>query len=174
MYRLQGRKIPSVPDGLYYYCRECPKGERLLVALAYVDETVNESVMAYADEPHFVTDVTPGDDWANEIDQVRQDIRELDPEADNYDAQLSTLRSELARLRSLPVKPAKVERKPDGKTIGEVWQSLDIPGKRKFLLDSGAKVHAEREADGYMSVVIGPDGDTLEGGELFSAAQRLA
>ena len=26
MYRIQGRKVPSVPDGLYYYCRACPEG----------------------------------------------------------------------------------------------------------------------------------------------------
>lgn len=132
MYRIQGRKIPSVPDGLYYYCRECPKGERLLVPLAYVDEAVSDSVMAVGDEPYIVTKITPGDDWASEIDQVRQDISGLDPEADDYDTQLGKLRAELARLRSLPTRPAKVDARPDGRTIGEVWQSLDTAGKRKF------------------------------------------
>ena len=35
MYRMKGRSIPTVPDGLYYYCNPevAPKGQRLLVPL---------------------------------------------------------------------------------------------------------------------------------------------
>jgi DNA invertase Pin-like site-specific DNA recombinase len=172
MYRIQGRKIPSVPDGLYYYCRECPKGERLLAPLTYVDRAVNDSIMAFADLPHFVNELTPGDDWASEIDQIRQDIRELDPESDDYDAQLGKHRAELTRLRALPTKPAKIEKKSDGRTVGEVWKSSDTVAKRKFLLDNGANVYAKREADGHVSVKIGPD-DTLQGGGLFSTMDAL-
>jgi site-specific DNA recombinase len=167
MYRIQGRKIPSVPDGFYYYCRECPKGKRLLLPLATVDQAVNDSVMAYANLPHIVTKVTPGEDWADEIEEVRQEIRELDPEADDYDTQLAKLRAELARLRSLPSKPAKVEQNPDGKTVGQWWESLDTAAKRKFLLDSGTKIYADRDPDGLVSVVIGPNPHTFEG-ELFA------
>jgi site-specific DNA recombinase len=173
MYRLQGRKIPSVPDGQYYYCRECPKGERLLVPLAKTDQAVNDSVMAHEDEPYFVTEVTPGDDWAEEIDRVRQDIRELDPETDDYDTQLRILREELKRLRSLPTKPAKVVRKPEGRTIGVVWQSLDAAGRRKQLLTDGARYTPQLFPDGHVSVVGGPDPETSDGGGLYEQIESL-
>ena len=41
------------------------------------------AVMAVADMEHVVTEITPGGDYAEEIDQAKQDIRELDPEADD-------------------------------------------------------------------------------------------
>jgi site-specific DNA recombinase len=174
MYRIQGRKIPSVPDGLYYYCRECPKGERLHVPMTEVDEAVNEAVMSKADQPHFVTDITPGDDWAEEIQRVRDDIRDLDPEADGYDTQLAVLRGELTRLRALPAKPAEITRKRDGnRTISEVWEALDTAGKRQKLLAERIKVVPVRHADGHVSVVIGPADDTLEGNSLYGMIEAL-
>jgi DNA invertase Pin-like site-specific DNA recombinase len=173
MYRLQGRKIPSVPDGLYYYCRECPKGERLLVPLVKVNQAVNDSIMDKGDEPHFITEVTPGDDWAEEIDQVKHDISDLDPEADEYDTRLRTLRDELKRLRSLPSRPAKTERNPDGKTIGEFWESQDTAGKRQHLLGEGARYTPAILPDGHVFVVIGPSIDTLQGGELYDSITSL-
>jgi ribosomal protein L29 len=119
--------------------------------------------MSAGDQPHVITVVTPGDNHSDEIDQVRQEIRDLDPEADDYDTRLAELRQELANLRSLLSAPRKVEYKPSGKTIGEVWQSLDGAGKRRFLQGTGVKFHVSRDADRNVSVVIGPDVNTLEG-----------
>ena len=120
-----------------------------------------------------ITVLTAGDDHSDEIDQIRQEIRDLDPEADDYDDRLADLREELKNLRSLPSIPRKVEYKPSGKTIGEVWQSLDTAGKRRFLQDAGVNFHVSRDADRNVSVVIGPDVDRLEGGELPAWLERL-
>lgn len=148
----------------YYYCGHgCPAGSRLMVNMSYLDSVVDDMVMSAGDQPHVITVVTPGDNHSDEIDQVRQEIRDLDPEADDYDTRLAELRQELANLRSLLSAPRKVEYKPSGKTIGEVWQSLDGAGKRRFLQGTGVKFHVSRDADRNVSVVIGPDVNTLEG-----------
>ncbi len=150
MYRLQGRKVPSNPSGLYYYCKGCPKGQRTLVALDYIDSAVNESIMSIGDEPHFEITIIPGDDHTYEIDEVKQEISLLDPEHDDYDTELARLREKLRELRALPSKPAKLDYKPSGRTIGAVWQSLeDAADKRRFLMkEIDAKFHVGREAEG--------------------------
>ena len=167
MYRLKGRSIPTNPSGLYYYCKGCPKGERTLVALDYVHSAVNDSIMEHEDDQHFEVTITPGDDHAYEIDEVKQEISLLDPEHGSYDSELARLRDKLRELRALPSKPAKVERKPSGRTIGQVWQPLDAAGKRRYLQKEGARYFVKRDADGEPSVVIGPDPDTFEGGPEY-------
>jgi len=168
MYRHRAR------DSEYYYCGHgCPAGSRLMVKMSYLDSVVEDMVMSAGDQPHIITVVSPGDNHSDEIDQIRQEIRDLDPETDEYDTRLAELRQELANLRSLPSAPRQVEYKPFGKTIGEVWQSLDTAGKRRFLQDSGVKFHVSRDADRNVSVVIGPDVNTLDGGELYSGIVAL-
>lgn len=141
MYRLQGRKIPSVPDGLYYYCSAeiCQKGNRMLVPLAEMDAAVHDEVMSMDDVPHLVIKTTPFDDHSNEIAQIKRDISELDPEATtyDYDAELAKRRAEIARLRELDrteAKPLKRDINPDGKSVAKVWESLDTAGRRQWLL----------------------------------------
>jgi site-specific DNA recombinase len=150
MYRIKGRTIPTNPSGLSYYCKGCPKGQRTLVALDYMDSAVNESIMSIGDQPFSEISIIPGDDHAYEIDEIKQEISLLDPERDDYDTELTTLRGKLRELRALPSKPAKVELKPSGRTIGQVWQSLeDAADKRRFLMnDIDAKFHVGRNADG--------------------------
>ena len=48
--------------------------------------------------------------------------------------------SEHARLRSLPSEPAKVTERPTGKTVGDVWASLDESQRRRFLLATSTQV----------------------------------
>jgi hypothetical protein len=141
MYRQHARSAD------YYYCNHgCPAGSRLMVKLSHLDAVVDEKIMANCGKPYIITVVTAGDDHSDEIDQIRREIRDLDPEAGDYDNRLADLRDELKNLRSLP-STRKVERKPSGKTIGEVWQSLDTEGKRRFLIDHEAKLHVRRDAD---------------------------
>lgn len=136
MYRQFGRPVPSAPQG-YYYCRSCPKGERLLAPVHLIDAAVNDAVMSDADIPHLVRDVAPVDDYSSDIMRVKDEIGEIDSESDDAPALFSSLHAELARLRKLQAeaKPPKVEPRKDGdRTIGDVWQSLDTAGKRRWLL----------------------------------------
>ena len=139
MYRIKGRSVPSCPDGFYYYCSAeiCPKGDRMLVPLAYLDAAVNDVVMAMADLPHVVIKVTPGNDHSEEIAHIKKDIAELNVESATYDSDLARLRAEIARLREIDrteAKASKTDVKPDGRTIGGVWESLDTASRRQWLL----------------------------------------
>jgi site-specific DNA recombinase len=174
MYRLRGRQVPSNPSGLYYYCKDCAKGERTLAKLDDVHAAVNDSIMAFDYMPHFEVKVIPGDDHSYEIDEIKQEISLLDPERDDYDSELANLRAKLRELRALPSKPAKVERKPSGRTVGEVWQSLDVAGKRRFLQKNGARYTVSRGDDGEQYVVGGPDPETFEGAEFFATVGALS
>ena len=167
MYRLRSRQVPSNPSGLYYYCKECPKGQRTLAKLSDVHAAVNDHIMGFEDTPHFEVNVIPGDDYSYEIGEARQAISALDPEDESYDSELAKLRAQLAELRAMPSKPAKVERRESGLTVGQVWQSLDDMGKRRFLLKQGARYVVSRDEDGYLGLTIGPDVDTFEGAEMF-------
>ena len=135
MYRLRAHPTKSLPKGrFYYYCRECPKGNRPFVWCSEIDAAIHEAVMSMKDQDHIVSTVKPGDTYGDEIGQVKEDIRDLDPEADDYDSRLTALRAELKRLRGLPRKPVEIITKPDGKKVGKVWESLDVADRRQWLL----------------------------------------
>ena len=135
MYRLRAHPTKTLPKGrFYYYCRECPKGNRPFVWCNEIDTAVHDAVMSMKDQDHIVSTVKPGDTYGDEISQVKEDIRDLDPEADDYDTQLAALRAELKRLRGLPRKPVEIITKPDGKKVGKVWESLDVADRRQWLL----------------------------------------
>ena len=54
---------------------------------------------------------------------------------------MQALRSERARLLSLPSEPSQVIERGTGRTVGEVWQSLDDESRRAYLLAAGVTVH---------------------------------
>jgi DNA invertase Pin-like site-specific DNA recombinase len=161
MYRQRAR------SDYFYYCNHgCPAGSRLMVKVSQLDSIVDGLIIEVGDQTHIITVVTAGDDHKDEIDRIRLEIRDLDPEADDYDARLTELREELKNLRSLP-STRKVEQKPSGKTIGEVWQSLDTAGKRRFLQDAGAKFYVSRDADRNVFVAMETNQYGLKRLDLF-------
>ena len=127
------------------------------------DALITGHVMQYKDLPHYVTTVTPGETYAADVQLVREEIAALDPESDGYDADLAALRAELKRLRSLPSKPPKVERKPDTnpdgtvRTIDQHWQSMDTAGRRAWLMGRGYKYTVWRGDDGMIGGSITSD-----------------
>lgn len=120
----------------YYYCKQCPKGERPFIWCEEIDAAVHEAVMHMKDEDHIVTTVKPGDTYGEEINLIKKEIASLaySVEEDGYDARLASLREEIRHLRSLPRKPAEITEGPDGRKVGDVWESLDTTGRRQWLL----------------------------------------
>ena len=158
----------------YYYCNHgCPAGSRLMVKVSDLDSIIDDMVMSIGDQPHIVTVVTAGDDHRDEIDQVRKEIRDLDPDSDDYQTRHDELLEEYKRLKSLPV-TRKVERNSSGKTIGQEWRSRDTAAKRRFLQDDGVKFRVSRDADRDVHVTpFYDDDDTLTSGGLFSQIAAL-
>ena len=68
-----------------------------------------------------------GNNHAEDIAEIESDIYDLDFDAPDYSQRHATLLSERARLRSLPTEPAQVIEHPTGRTVGDVWASLDDP-----------------------------------------------
>jgi site-specific DNA recombinase len=88
--------------------------------------------------------VIPGHNHDDEIAQAETEIHELDLDAGDYDAQLTALRAERARLKALPSVPDSVIARATGQTVAQHWRSLDAAGRREYLLTSGARVDAVR------------------------------
>ena len=128
------------------YAYVCRKGCGYGAPMAKADALVNEAVMhSHGNLPHLVRRLVPGENYLDQIARKRQDIRELDPEADDYDTRLAQMREELAHLRALPSKPDEVKWIPSGKTIAEHWVALDTAARRDWLLENGWKVTATKE-----------------------------
>jgi len=95
---------------------------------------------AFARTEIIETTVVPGDDHRAEVEEIEAELRELDPDAEDWIEQAQALRSERARLRALPTEAAQVVERPTGQTVGDVWQSLDDEARRAYLLAAGVKV----------------------------------
>lgn len=71
----------------------------------------------------------------------------------------------LSELASQPISaPQKIERQT-GEKFGSVWKRLDWNGRNDLLRRYGITRRVKKEADGYISVVGGPNVDTFEGGD---------
>jgi DNA invertase Pin-like site-specific DNA recombinase len=170
-----GAPLYSRRDGKYQYYKCYGKCGAGVISMGQLDGTIDEAIVdSYGWVPLMAKTVKTGKSHASEISAVERQIRELDLDAPNYDDQHSKLRAERMRLRNLPSAPDVVDNAPTGETTADYWPKLDAHAKREFLLANGIKVHAKREADGHVSVVIGPDMETLEGGEYFITVSQLS
>ena len=168
LYRWSKFNTPRLADGTrarygpynYYRCarsyntararKEC---QSKLIRCDDLDSMVDEAIMEdYGHLPHMVTRVVPGDNHETEIAAINDAMTALTSQLtrevitdEEYDVKMGRLRRERARLRSLPAEPDRIERMPDGGTVGEYWQSLDVSGKRQWLIDNGWKVYASRD-----------------------------
>jgi site-specific DNA recombinase len=151
MYRIKGR------TGEYsYYCRNCPKGMRPLLPMGITDKLVEAQIIArirYDD--YEVSTTLPAASHEDEIEQTKQDIRDLDVMAEDYDARLAERRAELKRLVSLPDEPRRVVTKTvSGQVLAGQWSELTDAAKRAQLLSIGCVVAAGRNASGELEVCV--------------------
>lgn len=169
---LVNHKNRSTPAHEYYRCYgKC--GARLIPMPTLDAEVDTAMVDTYGWVPVWTKSHTRGKSYAKEIAAVERQIRQLDQDADDYDDQHAALRAEAKRLKSLPTGDDFIDFTPTGKTLEVFWPTLDAAAKRRFLLDNKVKVYAKRDSRD-VSVVIGPDADTLEGGDFFTMISDLA
>lgn len=101
----------------------------------------------------------PGDDHASELQRVRDELDSLGarrlPRAEML-AETSRLYDELERLEALPRIAPRTVWKLGDLTIGERWASLDMAGRREWLLsDFRVRVKATGKRDGTVTVEVG-------------------
>lgn len=161
----------------YYKCageqhHECTaKRIRQDVLSARVDEAV---IDAYGWVPVWHKSQTKGKSYQAEIAAIERKMHRLDQDAPDYDELHAELRAERLRLKSLPVADDFIDLTPTGMNVEAYWPTLSVEAKRSLLIENGVKVHVWREDDGSVSVVIGPDAGTLEGGEFYRTVGSLA
>jgi hypothetical protein len=101
----------------------------------------------------------PSDDHEAEKTRVRDELDHLGarrlPRAEML-AETARLYDELERLEAMPGTPARFELQWGDETIGQRWESLDMPGRREWLLsDFRVRVKGTGKRDGSVTVEIG-------------------
>lgn len=107
--------------------------------------------------------VTPGNTYDAEIAELLEEIRELDPIADDYRTKSDALISEAKRLQGLPSEATTVEERHTGQTVGDVWLTLDPAARRRYLVASGVRVIVTPAARGGERARMEGDPATITG-----------
>lgn len=161
MYRIRSttrRNDGSANINSYYRCKgsdRAPSTCRNMVPQGHLEAWVDQWFTndgPYATTELVETVVTPGRDHSAEVAEVDSELRQLDFDAPNFAKKQKSLLEERSRLKALPAEPSKVEQRPTGRTVREVWQSLTDEDKRRFLQDAGMQVHARPLQRGEFAV----------------------
>lgn len=157
----------------YYGCSvKC--GERN-IPMGELDQTVEDSLLEeYSWVPMIAENVKPGKSYIREISTVERKIRALDLDDEPQRVALMAERARLIDLSKSGATAGRTDYRPTGQTLEQYWPTLDVAAKRSFLVENKMRYVATRDSDGFVSLVIGPDAATLEGGEFFKTVHALA
>jgi DNA invertase Pin-like site-specific DNA recombinase len=142
MYRISTR------SGLYYRCSgrgSQRKGCGNMIRLDKTDATVHR-FMADLNLPIMARKLVPGHSHEAEIEEVKFLLRQLDPDAEDYDSQHAALRSRLAELKALPSVPDHWEDVPTGQTYAQRWAEQDNAERGAWLKSVELSVWADSDA----------------------------
>lgn len=152
MYHHRERKRLANGDERIYEYYRCdgttrkPSTCKNTLRAADVDEWINgEFIGTFGDREVVERVVIPGAGHDAEVELIEADIRALDLDAPDFDARLADLRAERSRLLSLPPDPDRIEERPTGQTVREMWESLDTAGKRDYLRRASVRVYASKD-----------------------------
>lgn len=158
-----GRKMYLTNEG--YYCRHCPKGQRMLIPRGAAEQTVIAEVSKVT-EPETVTE-RPPDDRQERIDRLSADIQRMNPvTTPDYLAVVSAklaeideIKASLARKPRLPVIPRKT-----GRTLGQAFLASQDTDRRQFLI-AHVRFSAREDGDGWQlsMVLLSPWSEQSEG-----------
>lgn len=162
MYRYFGGGKPHTdgtptPRVRRYMCSKrmsgCGRSVNADAADAVVSRLMSESTRPWGRIVHI-----PGDDNSAEITRVRDELADLPKRNlsdDDEDAERTRLRGERKRLEAMPRTPARTEWRLGGETIGQRWASLDMAGRREWLLsDFKVRVRNSGNRDGSVTAEI--------------------
>ena len=136
LYRLNsGKHGDSGQTAGRYYCRDCPKGDRVLIPQDIAEAEVIKWVSSLT-EPEIATVVEHGTNHREDIDRLSADIASLDPRSPDYVAQVTEMGTEIQRLQALPNEPDTVRTVETGRTIGEAFLTQPATDQRAFLISN--------------------------------------
>ncbi|MGC0375907.1 recombinase family protein [Streptomyces sp. SAI-229] len=137
---------------LTYRCTQRGTGHAVSARMDLMDKWAEERFLENLGHVH-VTErqEDPGQDYAAEIQQVRESIKRLraDREMGLYDGpedeaeyaeMMRKLLAERRELEAMPVRPPSVRMVSTGRTYADDWHAADKEGKRRLLADAGVRI----------------------------------
>jgi DNA invertase Pin-like site-specific DNA recombinase len=162
MYRLTGRLAGGRAE--YYYCQgrgAQRHGCGNLVLMADVDQAVNKIMAETFAVPITEHVLIKGHDWSDEIDAVKDALRDLAGQGlddDEYDARHAELVAERDRLKALPADPDEWRERELDALWSDEYEATERSGRGAWLRAHGFRVTASK---GAVSVVHGHVSRTL-------------
>jgi site-specific DNA recombinase len=178
-------------NGKQYRYYRCPN-ERLKrgcdarrIRAEELESTVEEMMLdEFGDIP--VTEVTEiaGVDHSTQMHELAEAIGDLSAkialarvasqDVSKLEEQRRIHEQNLTALADKPASKPETIKRPTGETVAQRWDRLDWNGRNDLMRRNSIKLLALKEADGSVSVVSGPDPETIESGEHFSTLHNLA
>jgi DNA invertase Pin-like site-specific DNA recombinase len=157
MYRIKAGKRAKI----FYRCYGSGpqrKGCGNMVPLALTDFIVASQIFVHSTEPHTIKSWVDGQNWDDEISNVKQSIREA-ADAERF-GEMPALQTKLADYRSRDNIPGHYDYIETGQTVGAHFWSLDNDGKREYLATRDIRVErvpAEVSLSGIRVVIDGQE-----------------
>jgi hypothetical protein len=132
----------------YYERHGCRPG--LMLDLEETDKAVLDAIEWMGDEsggPKVIerTIRVPGSNWDNEIALLAEEIRDLNPLADDWMEKVAAIRAEIAELQARPAVPDHDEIElVSWLDFMSEWNKMGMGARREFLLAHGFKVIASK------------------------------
>lgn len=134
------------------------KGCGNMVAYDLTEFIVASQIFVHSTEPHRIKNWVDGQNWDDQISNVKQDIREA-ADAERFE-EMPALQAKLAELRSRESVPGHYDYVETGQTVGAHFWSLDDDGKREYLATRDIrveKVPTEVNLSGIRVVIDGQE-----------------
>ena len=138
--------------GVVYRCTgrgPARKGCGYRVPCDLIDRQIDE-VAAHLTRPVKVWTVIPGQNWKTEIAETAADIRDLDPEADDYAEMHAALMAKLADYKARPATEDTGEWRETEESYSERWAVAGARERRAMLASWEFTWTALREDDGHV------------------------
>jgi hypothetical protein len=137
------------------------KGCGNMIPLEQLDTIVTTQFLVWHDKKYQIRTWVEGENWDADIEQIKQDIRELDPVEDpDYAAKHDELMAQLADYTTREVVPGYWDLLDTGMTEGEYFYQLSDDGRREYLKTHdirAAKVTDDQGAEGVRLMVDGKE-----------------
>ncbi|OEJ57892.1 hypothetical protein BGM19_07855 [Streptomyces agglomeratus] len=140
---------------IVYGCRALARGRaceaKASMRADWLDEWVTDQFLKIVGAMRITRVIRiPGYDPGPEIEEVTAELMAHDAQRDGrsgskaamavWQVRADALTARLVELEAMPVVEAREEVVPTDKTYGELWESEDVAGRRRLLVDAGAYV----------------------------------
>ncbi|WHM37467.1 recombinase family protein [Streptomyces sp. BPTC-684] len=147
-----GKPVPNGGHIRVYRCKERGAGHSVTVKAETLDKWAEEQFLMRLGHMQVKAPVTdPGEDHTADLERVRESIKRLrrDRDAGLYDGEddeaeyndmMRSLLKERRELEAMPLRPPSTHWVPTGRTFADMWRNEETEGKRRLLLDAGARI----------------------------------